>query len=331
MNSVATLVGLAVASTAAALVILIALANGQSTTNKSTQLSGNGTNGHWIDPNGPSVQFILFTRQYQPYNLRSGNIEDFRNSGINLSNPVKIIIHGFLSSSAEEIFVVNKNAYLETGDYNIFAMDWSVLCQFEYLSAVRGARIAGHYLGKFLNWLVQMEVPLKSIHLIGHSMGAHVAGIGGGNVDNGRVAKITALDPARPGYRDTQNEHKLDRGDASVVDVIHTYARILSLAEPVGHVDFYPNGGIIQPGCPDINDIWKVSESLFCNHGRAYLLFAESIRNKNAFKSRRCDSFENAVQGKCYEESDVYMGQSETYRDGIYYLKTRDESPYSFS
>ncbi|XP_074038497.1 endothelial lipase isoform X2 [Leptinotarsa decemlineata] len=267
MNSVATLVGLAVASTAAALVILIALANGQSTTNKSTQLSGNGTNGHWIDPNGPSVQFILFTRQYQPYNLRSGNIEDFRNSGINLSNPVKIIIHGFLSSSAEEIFVVNKNAYLETGDYNIFAMDWSVLCQFEYLSAVRGARIAGHYLGKFLNWLVQMGVPLKSIHLIGHSMGAHVAGIGGGNVDNGRVAKITG----------------------------------------------------------------KVSESLFCNHGRAYLLFAESIRNKNAFKSRRCDSFENAVQGKCYEESDVYMGQSETYRDGIYYLKTRDESPYSFS
>ncbi|KAJ8964328.1 hypothetical protein NQ314_004998 [Rhamnusium bicolor] len=83
------------------------------------------------------------------------------------------------------------SAYLETGGYNVIGMDWSVLCEFEYLSAMRGVRTAGHYLAEFVNWLEQMGVPLNSIHIIGHSMGAHVAGIGGGNVKRGKVARIT--------------------------------------------------------------------------------------------------------------------------------------------
>ncbi|KAG5874452.1 hypothetical protein JTB14_011321 [Gonioctena quinquepunctata] len=80
MSVVATLVGLAVATTTAVVMVMMAMADGQLTAYKSTQLSGNGTNGHWIDPNGPSVQFVLFTRKYHPFNLRFGKIEDFRNS-----------------------------------------------------------------------------------------------------------------------------------------------------------------------------------------------------------------------------------------------------------
>lgn len=65
------------------------------------------------------------------------------------------------------------------------------------------------------------------------------------------------LDPAGPGYTDMRSEYKLDRNDAKLVDVVHTYMRILSLAEPLGHLDFYPNGGQLQPGCPEIYDICK--------------------------------------------------------------------------
>ncbi|KAJ8942722.1 hypothetical protein NQ318_017021, partial [Aromia moschata] len=146
-------------------------------------------------------------------------------------------------------------SYLETGDYNVIGMDWSALCEFEYLSATRGVRIAGRYLGEFLNWLEQMGVPLETIHIIGHSMGAHVAGVAGGRVGKGRIARITGLDPARPGFENARIEHKLDHEDASLVDVVHTYVRLLSLQSPIGHIDFYPNGGRFQPGCPDFTEI----------------------------------------------------------------------------
>ena len=45
--------------------------------------------------------------------------------------------------------------------------------------------------------------------------------------------------------------------DATFVDVIHTnsgeiWNGALSLPEPVGQVDFYPNGGSHQAGCTEV-------------------------------------------------------------------------------
>lgn len=41
----------------------------------------------------------------------------------------------------------------------------------------------------------------------------------------------------------------MDESDASFVDVIHSNALVQGKIERCGHVDFYMNGGIIQPGC----------------------------------------------------------------------------------
>lgn len=40
-----------------------------------------------------------------------------------------------------------------------------------------------------------------------------------------------------------------DESDAEFVDVIHTNALVQGKMERCGHVDFYLNGGILQPGC----------------------------------------------------------------------------------
>lgn len=53
---------------------------------------------------------------------------------------------------------------------------------------------------------------------------------------------------------------------------------------------------------------------MYCNHGRAYLLFVESILNKRAFKSNKCNSVEDAIVSRCLEVTDVYMGQPDTYK-----------------
>jgi hypothetical protein len=63
--------------------------------------------------------------------------------------------------------------------------------------------------------------------------------------------------------------YQLDTNDAEFVDVMHT-SSVASL-NPIGHVDFYPNGGIQQPGCPDpdtgnyvINYEFKKHILIFC-------------------------------------------------------------------
>lgn len=52
-----------------------------------------------------------------------------------------------------------------------------------------------------------------------------------------------------PGFITVDNENKLDAGDAKFVDVIHTNAFVQGQVQESGHVDFYVNGGTIQPGC----------------------------------------------------------------------------------
>ncbi|CAG9761757.1 unnamed protein product [Ceutorhynchus assimilis] len=282
-----------------------------------------------IDPNGPEVQFVLFTRNNTPYLLSPENNATFNNSGFDLDNPTKIVTHGFMSGIKNDVFTSIRDSYLDSGYYNVIGMDWSALCQTEYVSAMRGAKIAGQHLGDFINWLSLNQVQLEMIHLIGHSLGAHVAGIGGDLVRGGRVGRITGLDPAGPGYGDVREDHlKLDRQDAKLVEVVHTFMKVIGTARPSGHVDFYPNGGQFQPGCPELTSL-KVAGSIFCNHGRSFELYAESIRNPWAFKSYKCKSLGEALQGECLQETVVYMGQEETYENGLYYFKTRSEKPFS--
>ena len=77
-------------------------------------------------------------------------------------------------------------------------------------------------------------------------------------------SSIAALDPAAPFFNDQPVSGRLDSTDAQFVDVIHTdvnnawYWFNMGLQQPVGHVDFYPNGGGLQTGCPTLVDIWHV-------------------------------------------------------------------------
>lgn len=60
---------------------------------------------------------------------------------------------------------------------------------------------------------------------------------------------VLGLDPALPLFITGNREHKLDKSDALFVDVIHTDGFGDGKIERSGHVDFYMNGGVNQPGC----------------------------------------------------------------------------------
>jgi len=45
----------------------------------------------------------------------------------------------------------------------------------------------------------------------------------------------------------------IDKSDANFVDIIHTNGNGLGLIKPLGHIDFYPNGGIAQLKCKRVD------------------------------------------------------------------------------
>lgn len=68
---------------------------------------------------------------------------------------------------------------------------------------------------------------------------------------------FTGLDAAGPYFENTDPVVRLDPTDADFIDVIHTdtqpfYLLGFGIEMPIGHVDFYPNGGIQQPGCGNL-------------------------------------------------------------------------------
>lgn len=58
------------------------------------------------------------------------------------------------------------------------------------------------------------------------------------------------MDPAFPGYSFRGPSARLTASDAKFVDIIHTDGGVLGYPWPIGHADFFPNGGVpLQPGC----------------------------------------------------------------------------------
>lgn len=98
------------------------------------------------------------------------------------------------------------------------------------------------------------------LHLIGHSLGAHICGCAAKEVRRRErpwlVRRITGLDPAQPCFKHSKKVLQLDQNDAPFVDIIHTNGRVLSklglgLPNPIGITYFC---------CSVPIKIWKINE-----------------------------------------------------------------------
>lgn len=165
---------------------------------------------------------------------------------------------------------------------------------------------------------------LDNVHMIGHSLGAHLCGYTGYYLKkdfNMTLGRITGLDPAELAFTETNPMVRLDVTDAKYVDIVHSDATPfvpkigLGLYEPIGHLDFYPNGGFNQPGCDQTlrkrkDGMWISSMFQFfsCSHGRAIHLYTESMRTKCPFTAITCESYEQFLAGDCFDcDQDGHM------------------------
>ncbi|XP_063988582.1 phospholipase A1-like [Diachasmimorpha longicaudata] len=213
-----------------------------------------------------------------------------------------IIVHGFLSHGGEDWIREMEEAFHAWGDVNVVVVDWSAHGNtWNYYSAAVNARIVGHQISRLLSHIVNTtrestpdETSWGPIHMVGHSLGAHICGITANHFrmlpTSWKIRRITGLDPAQPCFK--YSDLSLNKSHAPLVDIIHTNGKWFSsiglgLPGPIGHMDFYPNGGKRQPACIKIEassfDYLGIPKSAveqaICSHGFSHAYFTESVRS----------------------------------------------------
>ncbi|KAG7302274.1 hypothetical protein JYU34_013768 [Plutella xylostella] len=241
---------------------------------------------------------------------------------LNNATQIVILIHGFLESSDGWMVQAVAPGFLKMKNYMVLALDARNVITIDYFRSSTYARFMGMKLGSTLAQVIQNGQDPSNIMLVGHSLGAHVAGIAGQRVaelTGRKLARITGLDPALPCFPPDNPGGRLDATDADYVDVIHTNGGILGMKESVGHKDFYPNGGLSQPGC-------YLST---CDHSRAWELYAESIGAPKGFPARKCENWTSFREGHCSKTEVTYMGlNSLKGSPGAYFLTTGPKPPF---
>ena len=77
-------------------------------------------------------------------------------------------------------------------DVNIIAVDWSMLSIHpNYIRVVSRVETVGRYVARLIDFLIGEGANPADIHLIGHSLGAHISGYAGANTMEGRIGRIT--------------------------------------------------------------------------------------------------------------------------------------------
>jgi pimeloyl-ACP methyl ester carboxylesterase len=138
-------------------------------------------------------------------------------------------------------------------DYNYINIDWGPLANPLFSTYPITVKYYIPTVAGRIRDLIQLLVSsgivtLRDTHLIGHSLGAHVAGLVGNltqqqdSVDDGdgrKIGRITGLDPAGLGFDPPALGRKIMKSDAEFVDVYHTTYGFTGDKTADGHVDFY--------------------------------------------------------------------------------------------
>nr|AAV36854.1 RH14406p [Drosophila melanogaster] len=272
---------------------------------------------------------------------------------------VRVIVHGFGSACPHVWIYEMKTALMAVEDCIVICVDWENGATFpNYVRAAANTRLVGKQLAMLLRNLQQHKgLDLMRTHVIGFSLGAHVSGFAGAELPG--LSRITGLDPAGPLFEAQHPKVRLDSSDAEFVDVIHSNGENLILGglgswRPMGHVDYYPNGGRVQTGCSNLfvgavtDFIWSAQAAedeegrSLCNHRRAYKFFIDSVAPRCLFPAFPCGNYDDFLKGRCFpcaqDDEDLAEGVPRCGNIGYYadrstgrgqlYLLTREEEPF---
>ncbi|XP_020008791.2 pancreatic triacylglycerol lipase [Castor canadensis] len=306
-------------------------------------------------PSDVNTRFLLYTNENQDnYQTITADASNIRSSNFQTNRMTRFIIHGFIDKGEENWLADMCKNLFKVESVNCICVDWKGGSRTGYTQASQNTRIVGAEVAYLVDFLQsQFEYSPSNVHLIGHSLGSHIAGEAGRRTE-GAIGRITGLDPAEPCFEGTPELIRLDPSDAQFVDVIHTDAAPIipnlgfGMSQISGHLDFFPNGGLEMPGCQknilsqivDIDGIWEGTRDFAaCNHLRSYKYYIDSIVNPTGFAGFSCSSYSVFSANKCFpcasegcpqmgHYADRYPGK--TRAEGqTFYLNTGDKSNFS--
>lgn len=218
----------------------------------------------------------------------------------NTSLKTKVIVHGYRAVGSRPSWVKElARALLRAEDVNVLIVDWVYGASFAYNLVVENYKEVAVQISVLINQLQKQGSKLESFHFIGVSLGAHVAGFVG-TLFEGKIGRITALDPAGPMFKGADTYDRLDPTDAKFVDAIHTDSDYFGISIPVGHVDFFLNGGKDQIGCAR-SKFASMYSYVICDHMRALHIYISSLNGSCALTGVPCTSYEDFLKGQCVD------------------------------
>ncbi|XP_037381131.1 lipase member H [Talpa occidentalis] len=274
---------------------------------------------------GLDVRLMVYTWRNRtcPQIVNSVNL-----GNLNVAKKTTFVIHGFRPTGSAPVWMeALVQGLLSVEDMNVVVVDWNRgATTVIYSSATGKTKKVATVLKDFIDRMLVEGASLDNIYMIGVSLGAHIAGFVGKMFD-GQLGRITGLDPAGPSYNGKPPEERLDSRDAQFVDVIHSDTDAMGYREPLGNIDFYPNGGLDQPGCPQ-TIFGGIAAYFKCDHQRSVYLYLSSLRENCSITAYPCDSYRNYRNGQCvtcgtlHKESCPLLGYyADNWKD---YLREKD-------
>ncbi|XP_041988004.1 phospholipase A1-like [Aricia agestis] len=283
--------------------------------------------------------------------LYCGNVNNYTSTP--LENPLPLLSNtcfnknlksmiyafGYTAGPESKITLAILRSYLKI-HFNVFLVDWEKesasyppylpeAITYTFYAAPNTKKV-GKTCGQALNTLAESALDLTTTHVIGHSLGAHMMGFCGQELQKYKkiMTRLTGLDPAGPVF-DYSFTSGIGPSSAKFVDVIHTNPGGEGTVRNLGTVDIRFNCD--KPYQPQCANETSILDKVSCSHQSACFYFAEAVLNGTAFaaeRSRSCLQWQRLTSTP--EISNIiYVGETtDTSARGTYYLRTRDRPPY---
>jgi len=249
--------------------------------------------------------------------------KDMKTEILNAEEAGVIIVDWFEGAKVDLSFLRNSTSVSMLGDFVNLA---------PYQQAAANTRYVGAALAVVTDNIRSISHHNLTTHCIGHSLGAHTCGFLGkalNKTSSPPLDRIIGLDPTGPLFLDSHlaadmevpyysTSSHLDRGDALLVDTIHTDSNWLGSFTKTGYHDFYvgkskttndgkreDSYGYNQPG---------VKECFIGSHNLAKDIFLAMIEEQDCIVNKVCTNININVTAGCQEVEGVKFG----YRlDGV--------------